>query len=116
GRGRVGIYFTRVSNPVWTNPDSATRIEVLKDEQLVGLHAALTLVRKPCALAWWPARITWGTSVSTKRALVPFDVRLRTSNFAGRHGYVKSCTSSEYPPCRSGGDEDDLDPHAMSLL
>ena len=50
------------------------------------------------------------------RALVPFDVRLRTSNFAGRHGYVKSCSSSEYHPCRSGGDDDDLDPHAMPLL
>jgi hypothetical protein len=68
GRGRVGIYFTRLSNPVWTNPDSATWIEVLKDEQLVGLHAELTLVRKPCALAWWPARITLGIGVSTKRA------------------------------------------------
>jgi hypothetical protein len=47
GRGRVAIYFTRVYNPVWPNPDSATWIEVLKDKQLVGLHAALTLVRKP---------------------------------------------------------------------
>ena len=44
GRGRVDTYFTRVYNPVWTNPDGATWIEVLKDEQLVGLHAALTPV------------------------------------------------------------------------
>jgi len=44
GRGRLDVYFTRVYNPVWTNPDGASWIEVLKDEQLVGLHAALTPV------------------------------------------------------------------------
>ena len=30
GRGRVDTYFTRVYNPVWTNPDGATWIEVLQ--------------------------------------------------------------------------------------
>jgi len=44
GRGRVEVYFTRAYNPVWTNPDGASWIEVLQDEQLVGLHAALTPV------------------------------------------------------------------------
>lgn len=42
GRGRLDVYFTRVYNPVWTNPDGLTWIEVLRDESLVGLHAALT--------------------------------------------------------------------------
>jgi anaerobic selenocysteine-containing dehydrogenase len=42
GRGRLDTYFTRVYNPVWTNPDGATWMEVLADESLVGLHAALT--------------------------------------------------------------------------
>jgi anaerobic selenocysteine-containing dehydrogenase len=42
GRGRLSVYFTRVYNPVWTNPDGATWIEVLADESLIGLHAALT--------------------------------------------------------------------------
>ncbi len=42
GRGRLDTYFTRVYNPVWTNPDGLTWIEVLKDEDLVGAHAALT--------------------------------------------------------------------------
>jgi anaerobic selenocysteine-containing dehydrogenase len=42
GRGRLDTYFTRVYNPVWTNPDGMTWIEVLQDESLVGLHAALT--------------------------------------------------------------------------
>ncbi|MEO8505047.1 MAG: molybdopterin-dependent oxidoreductase, partial [Acidobacteriota bacterium] len=42
GRGKLDTYFTRVYNPIWTNPDGATWMEVLSDESLVGLHAALT--------------------------------------------------------------------------
>jgi anaerobic selenocysteine-containing dehydrogenase len=42
GRGRLDVYFTRVYNPVWTNPDGMTWMDVLRDESLVGLHAALT--------------------------------------------------------------------------
>ncbi len=42
GRGRIGVYFTRVYNPVWTNPDGATWMEVLRDEEKIGLHVALT--------------------------------------------------------------------------
>ena len=42
GRGKLDTYFTRVYNPVWTNPDGATWMEVLSDETLVGCHAALT--------------------------------------------------------------------------
>lgn len=42
GRGRLDTYFTRVYNPVWTNPDGFSWIEALRDEQLVGLHVALT--------------------------------------------------------------------------
>ncbi|HET8647806.1 MAG TPA: molybdopterin dinucleotide binding domain-containing protein, partial [Vicinamibacteria bacterium] len=42
GRGKLDVYFTRVYNPVWTNPDGMTWVEVLRDESLVGLHAALT--------------------------------------------------------------------------
>jgi anaerobic selenocysteine-containing dehydrogenase len=42
GRGRVDVYFTRVYNPVWTNPDGFSWIEALTDETLVGLHVALT--------------------------------------------------------------------------
>ena len=42
GRGRLDVYFTRVYNPVWTNPDGFSWIEVLTDERLVGLHVALT--------------------------------------------------------------------------
>jgi anaerobic selenocysteine-containing dehydrogenase len=42
GRGRLDTYFTRVYNPVWTNPDGFSWIEALTDESLVGCHAALT--------------------------------------------------------------------------
>ena len=42
GRGRLDVYFTRVYNPIWTNPDGFTWIEALQDEEKVGLHAALT--------------------------------------------------------------------------
>jgi anaerobic selenocysteine-containing dehydrogenase len=41
-RGRIDVYFTRVYNPVWTNPDGFTWIEVLSDEDKIGLHVALT--------------------------------------------------------------------------
>lgn len=42
GRGRLQVYFTRVYNPVWTNPDGMSWIEVLRDPSLVGLHVAMT--------------------------------------------------------------------------
>ncbi len=42
GRGRVEVYFSRVYNPVWTNPDGMSWIEALTDESKVGLHVALT--------------------------------------------------------------------------
>jgi anaerobic selenocysteine-containing dehydrogenase len=42
GRGRLEAYFTRVFNPVWTYPDGFSWIEMLRDENKVGLHAALT--------------------------------------------------------------------------
>jgi len=44
GRGSLDVYFTRVYNPVWTNPDGFTWIEVLRDEAMIGRHAALTPV------------------------------------------------------------------------
>jgi anaerobic selenocysteine-containing dehydrogenase len=50
GRGRLDTYFTRVYNPVWTNPDGLAWMEVLQDEALVGLHAALTPVWNETAI------------------------------------------------------------------
>ena len=42
GRGKLDVYFTRVFNPVWTFPDGFSWIEVLRDPEKIGLHAALT--------------------------------------------------------------------------
>ncbi|HEY9787676.1 MAG TPA: molybdopterin-dependent oxidoreductase, partial [Candidatus Obscuribacterales bacterium] len=44
GRNTLDVYFTRVYNPVWTNPDGMSWIEVLKDESKIGIHCALTPV------------------------------------------------------------------------
>jgi anaerobic selenocysteine-containing dehydrogenase len=44
GRGKIAAYFTRVYNPVWTNPDGFSWIEVIRDESKIELHAALTPV------------------------------------------------------------------------
>ncbi len=41
-RGHIEVYFSRVYNPVWTNPDGFTWIEALTDESKIGLHVALT--------------------------------------------------------------------------
>jgi anaerobic selenocysteine-containing dehydrogenase len=41
-RGKLAMYFTRVYNPVWTNPDGMTWIEMLSDESKVERHACLT--------------------------------------------------------------------------
>src|SRR5439155_1584956 len=42
GRGKLSMYFTRVYNPVWTNPDGMSWIEMLTDEAKVERHACLT--------------------------------------------------------------------------
>ncbi|MFM7144749.1 MAG: molybdopterin dinucleotide binding domain-containing protein, partial [Actinomycetales bacterium] len=42
GRGKLEVYFSRVYNPVWTNPDGFSWIEALSNESLVGCHVAMT--------------------------------------------------------------------------
>ena len=42
GRGKLDTYFSRVYNPIWTNPDGFTWMEALKDEAKVECHVALT--------------------------------------------------------------------------
>jgi anaerobic selenocysteine-containing dehydrogenase len=42
GRGRLDTYFSRVYNPLWTNPDGLSWMEVLRDESLIGCFVALT--------------------------------------------------------------------------
>ncbi|MFK7929779.1 MAG: molybdopterin-dependent oxidoreductase [Myxococcota bacterium] len=42
GRGNVDVYFTRVYNPLWTNPDGFMWMKALQDEEKFGVHVALT--------------------------------------------------------------------------
>jgi anaerobic selenocysteine-containing dehydrogenase len=42
GRGNVDVYFTRVYNPLWTNPDGFMWLKALRDEAKFGLSVALT--------------------------------------------------------------------------
>ncbi len=42
GRGKLAMYFTRVYNPLWTNPDGMTWMEALTDESKIERHACLT--------------------------------------------------------------------------
>src|SRR5918992_809275 len=42
GRGKLDVYFTRVYNPLWTNPDGFSWMEMLQDKEKIGLHIALT--------------------------------------------------------------------------
>ena len=42
GRGKIDTYFTRVYNPLWTNPDGLSWLEVLTDESKLGLHVHLS--------------------------------------------------------------------------
>jgi len=42
GRGKLDVYFSRVYNPIWTNPDGFSWLESLTDESQVGLHVAMT--------------------------------------------------------------------------
>ncbi|MEW5989292.1 MAG: molybdopterin-dependent oxidoreductase, partial [Chloroflexota bacterium] len=51
GRGKLDVYFTRVYNPLWTNPDGFSWLEVLRDETKIGLHVALTPTWSESA--WW---------------------------------------------------------------
>ena len=42
GRGRLDVYFTRVYNPLWTNPDGFSWMEVLRDTAKIGMHVSLS--------------------------------------------------------------------------
>src|SRR5207237_4533472 len=42
GRRRLDVDFTRVYNPVWTNPDGFSWMEAVQDKEQIGLHVALT--------------------------------------------------------------------------
>jgi hypothetical protein len=42
GRGDMDVYFTRVYNPMWINPDGFMWLKALRDENKIKCHVALT--------------------------------------------------------------------------
>lgn len=42
GRGDIDVYFTRVYNPLWINPDGFMWLKALRDEEKIKLHVAMT--------------------------------------------------------------------------
>jgi anaerobic selenocysteine-containing dehydrogenase len=42
GRGDIDVYFTRVYNPLWINPDGFMWLKALRNTEKVKLHVALT--------------------------------------------------------------------------
>ena len=64
GRGYIDTYFTRVYNPLWTNPDGFTWLEVLQDPEKVGCHVALTPTWNESA---WFADYVFPMGVSSER-------------------------------------------------
>jgi anaerobic selenocysteine-containing dehydrogenase len=42
GRGSMDVYFTRVYNPLWINPDGFMWLKQLRNEENIGCHVALT--------------------------------------------------------------------------
>jgi anaerobic selenocysteine-containing dehydrogenase len=42
GRGEIDVYFTRVYNPMWINPDGFMWLKSLQDETQIKCHVALT--------------------------------------------------------------------------
>ena len=40
--GSIDVYFTRVYNPLWINPDGFMWLKTLRDEEQIGCHVALT--------------------------------------------------------------------------
>ena len=41
-RGEIDVYFTRVYNPMWINPDGFMWLDALQDEQKMKFHVAMT--------------------------------------------------------------------------
>ena len=65
GRGKLDTYFIRVYNPVWTNPDGLSWMEVLTDESKIGCFVALTP--------------TWSESAYFADYVLAHGTRLRTA-------------------------------------
>src|SRR5437762_12724748 len=80
GRGKLAMYFTRVYNPVWTNPDGMSWIEMLTDEAKVERHACLSPIWSETA---WFADIVLPMGHESER----HDLRSLETHAARRIGF-----------------------------
>ena len=73
-RGEIDVYFTRVYNPMWINPDGFMWLKALKDEQKMKCHIALTPTWNESA--WFADYVLpMGTCRRTSRPREPGDTR-----------------------------------------
>ncbi len=103
GRGELDVYFSRVYNPIWTNPDGFTWLEALKDEQKVKCHVALTPTWSETS---WFADYVLPMGVSAER----HDVHSYETH-AGRWIGFRQSVFRRYAELRNGGE---LGPDARS--
>ena len=96
GRGALDVYFSRVYNPIWTNPDGFTWMEALRDEDKVKCHVALTPTWSETS---WFADYVLPMGVSTER----HDVHSYETH-AGRWIGFRQPTLRRYAEIRSGED------------
>lgn len=103
GRGTLDVYFSRVYNPIWTNPDGFTWMEALQDKNKVKCHVALTPTWSETA---WFADYVLPMGVSTER----HDVHSYETH-AGRWIGFRQSVFRRYAEISSGGE---LGPDARS--
>ncbi len=95
GRGALEVYFSRVYNPIWTNPDGFTWMEALTDESKVRCHVALTPTWSETS---WFADYVLPMGVSVER----HDVHSYETH-AGRWIGFRQSTFRRYAEIKNGG-------------
>ena len=95
GRGSLEVYFSRVYNPIWTNPDGFTWMEALTDEHMVRCHVALTPTWSETS---WFADYVLPMGVSTER----HDVHSYETH-AGRWIGFRQSVNRRYAEIKNGG-------------
>ena len=104
GRGQLDTYFSRVYNPIWTNPDGFTWLEALKDPEKVHCHVRSRRRGRRrrgsrttcCRWAWAPSATTCRRTRRTPAEWIGF----RQSVFR-RYAEIKNGRSRSGPDARS---------------
>jgi len=106
GRGSLEVYFSRVYNPIWTNPDGFTWLEALTDEDKVRCHVALTPTWSETS---WFADYVLPMGVSAER----HDTHSYETH-AGQWLGFRQSTFRRYAEIKARRDGKELDPHTRS--